>query len=175
MLHIFDTLCDLPKHHISSRRAAWMSLLSRSPIDLLTHGLDKKVETPFEWLRKPQCGLMMMQARVGGGGERFNFGEITVTRCTLRLLGDVDVKLKTGVAHVVGRSKSIAQLAALSDALLQDDDQFEQLKLSLLKPIAIYLNDVHAHRHAKAQSSRVSFFTVSRESGSSSQEEGFEE
>ena len=184
MPQILDPNNALEQHNATARRATWMALLSRAPPALRTHGLGSDATLPFEWLRKPQVGLMMMQARAGGTGERFNFGEITVTRCTLRLhttqsLGtsnasDVAETPNTlvGVSYVLGRSQYLAQLAALADALLQDDARFEALNDQLLKPIAHHLSVAKAKRHAQAQSSRVEFFTVSRETGTDMSDEG---
>jgi alpha-D-ribose 1-methylphosphonate 5-triphosphate synthase subunit PhnG len=110
---------------------------------------------------------MMVQGRAGGTGERFNLGEVTVTRCALRV--DVDGadggEPTVGVAYVLGRSHRQVQLAALADALLQDPARQAALDTSLLDPIRRHLAQVQSERQARTASTRVDFFTVARESG----------
>jgi alpha-D-ribose 1-methylphosphonate 5-triphosphate synthase subunit PhnG len=103
-----------------------MALLARAPLPLLEQYLAPHLSNQSQWLRRPETGLMMVQGRAGGTGERFNLGEITVTRCTLRL-GDAAGNTPVGVAYVLGRSHRHAQLAATADALLQDPQRHEEL------------------------------------------------
>ena len=53
-------------------RAQWMALLARAPMGLLESALHEHATRPARWLRVPQTGLMMVQGRAGGTGERFN-------------------------------------------------------------------------------------------------------
>lgn len=141
-----------------------MALLARAPIDLLEHGLQVHLVEKIQWLRRPETGLMMVQGRVGNSGDRFNVGEVTVTRCALRLKrsgSDSEV----GIAYVLGRNHRHAELAAVADALLQDAVVHIQLVHQLLEPIRRHLELERQHRHHKAQSTRVDFLTMSRESG----------
>jgi len=149
-------------------RQAWMALLARAPVRLLDAALADHQDTP-QWLRQPETGLMMVQGRAGGTGERFNLGEITVTRCALRLshthTGPV------GVAYVLGRNQRQAQLAAVADALLQDPAQRETLALSLLAPVRQHLQQQQAERHRRAQTTKVDFMTVAREAAGAQDED----
>ncbi len=149
-------------------RAHWMALLARAPIDILEPALHDHAALPARWLRAPETGLMMVQGRAGGSGERFNLGEVTVTRCALRVQGDDTEggEPTVGVAYVLGRSHRQVQLAALADALLQDPARQAALDASLLDPIRRHLAQVQSERQARAASTRVDFFTVARESGS---------
>jgi len=149
-------------------RAHWMALLARAPIHILEPALHEHAALPARWLRAPETGLMMVQGRAGGTGERFNLGEVTVTRCALRVEVDgADGGEPTvGVAYVLGRSHRQVQLAALADALLQDPARQAALDTSLLDPIRRQLAQAQAERQARTASTRVDFFTVARESGS---------
>jgi alpha-D-ribose 1-methylphosphonate 5-triphosphate synthase subunit PhnG len=150
-------------------RKEWMALLARAPLPLLEDGLAGHVDAPTQWLRPPQTGLMMVQGRAGATGERFNLGEVSVTRCTLRLqatgvgagAGDAQV----GTAYVLGRSHAQARLAALADALLQDTMYYPTLEHRLLVPLREHLRHQSAERQMRAASTKVEFFTVARESG----------
>ena len=79
-----------------------------------------------------------------------------------------------GVAYVLGRSHRHAQLAAVADALLQDPAQQAALNTQLLVQVRRHLALQRARRHARAQSSKVDFFTVAREAGDVDAEEGDE-
>jgi alpha-D-ribose 1-methylphosphonate 5-triphosphate synthase subunit PhnG len=113
----------------------------------------------------------MVQGRAGGSGERFNLGEVTVTRCALRLHGVAPEDAAVGVGYVLGRSHRHAQLVAVADALLQDPAQQDGLAVRLLAPARQHLAGQRARRHARAQASRVEFFTVARESGDAEDED----
>ena len=158
-------------------RAHWMALLARAPLDLLESALHEPARQPVRWLRPPEIGLMMVQGRVGGTGERFHLGEVTVTRCALRVGSQMapatvgaasataDMAPATvGVAYILGRSHRKAQLAALADALLQDPAQQPALEARLLEPIRRHLRHMLAARQARAASTKVDFFTMARES-----------
>ena len=150
-------------------RPEWMALLARAPQKLLDGALPQQGNAAPQWLRKPETGLMMVQGRAGGTGERFNLGEITVTRCALRLPG-ADAQAPVGVAYVLGRNHRQAQLAAIADALLQDPAQRELLEEKLLKPVREHLQQHRAVRHDRAQTTKVDFLTVAREAGSGDDE-----
>src|SRR5690606_24690003 len=111
----------------------------------------------FVWLRRPELGLAMVRGRAGGTGMRFNLGEVTVTRCTLRLEGGA-----TGTAYVAGRNKRHAELAALLDALLQDPSRRDLLIASVVEPLREAARARQRDRLAKAASTRVEFFTMAR-------------
>ena len=145
-------------------RASWMALLSRAPQHLLNTALLEHATVPIEWLRKPETGLMMVQARAGGTGERFNLGEVTVTRCALRL-HTTDNDAPVGVSYVLGRNHQHAQLAAMADALLQDPAHHASLEISLLAPMRAHLKEQQIAQHERAQSTRVDFMTLAREAG----------
>ena len=145
-------------------RQSWMALLARAPQHLLDHALASHTEAQPQWLRRPETGLMMVQGRVGGTGERFNLGEVTVTRCALRL-SHANSDAPVGVSYVLGRNHRQAQLAAVADALLQDPAQHTALEASLLAPLRAHLQQQQAERHARAQTIKVDFLTVAREAG----------
>lgn len=161
---------DNPGPGRALQRADWMALLARAPVGLLESGLRGQATRPSHWLRSPETGLMMVQGRAGGTGERFNLGEVTVTRCALRVEAD-GAPVSVGVAYVLGRSRRHAELAALADALLQDVAQQPALDAAVLEPIRTHLKSARQQRQERAASTRVDFFTVARESGGADDEE----
>ena len=147
-----------------------MELLARAPLPLLEQALHAHSHTTPRWLRPPETGLMMIQGRAGGTGDRFNVGEVTVTRCALRLSSATE-RDPVGVAYVLGRSHRHAFLAALADALLADPALREDLEHNLLAPIRSSLTTGRLAREQRAHSSKVEFFTVAREGSQSGDED----
>ena len=154
----------------NTERAKWLALLARAPLALLEQVLQPHVTVKPHWLRKPETGLMMVEARAGGSGERFNLGEMTVTRCALRL-SNTPTHRHVGIAYIAGRSHRHAYLAAVADALLLDDAERMELEQSLLTPVRELLAANKTARQARADTSKVDFFTVARESGSDANDE----
>lgn len=148
-----------------SDRQHWLKLLARAPEPMLESALALVPAQKHSWLRRPETGLFMVQGRVGGTGNRFNVGEMSVTRCALRLSCGT-----SGVAYIQGRSHRRAEMAALADALMQTDQYRPLLETALLEPVSAYLDDRTRVRAQKAQSTRVDFFTVAREAGAADDE-----
>ncbi len=142
-------------------RQYWMSLLAKAPEGVLGQlWAAAGIEVAHEWLRPPETGAVMVRGRAGGTGAPFNLGEMTVTRCALRLgAGQV------GHAYVAGRSHAKARIAALCDALMQDERHAPAVRAAVLAPLAEAAAEARAALAAKAAATRVEFFTVARERG----------
>ena len=138
-------------------RKQWLSLLAKSPPARLEELSSALGEAPgFEWLRAPEIGGVMVRGRAGGIGAAFNLGEMTVTRCALRLeTGEV------GHAYVQGRDKDHAQRAALVDAMMQTERAHE-LRQNILHPLEAEAQAVRARNAQKAGATKVDFFTMVR-------------
>ncbi len=141
-------------------RQRWIGILAKAPASILEAGMTAFASQEFVWLRRPETGLMMLRARIGGTGDRFNLGEMTVTRCTLRLPEGI-----TGVAYVQGRSQRKAELAALADALLQAPASREAVLSTVVEPAQRAADARAESMRRRAQATRVEFFTVAREAG----------
>lgn len=150
-IRAMETLSPRPE------RAAWMSLLAKAPHDTLAKAAERYGNLPqFTWLRKPETGLAMVRARAGGAGAQFNLGEMSVTRCALRLPSG-----EMGVAYVAGRDKRHAELAAVFDALLQSDAG-DSVRAAVLQPIEQELAEKRVQASAQAQATKVEFMTMVR-------------
>lgn len=137
-------------------RAAWMGLLARSRPDRLAALLAPLDLPAHDWARAPESGAVMVRGRAGGTGAPFNLGEMTVTRCALRLAtGEV------GHAYVQGRDRAHATRAALVDALMQGPRAGE-VQAAVLDPLAADRAASRAARAGKAAATRVEFFTLVR-------------
>ena len=142
-------------------RRDWMGVLARARPEDLSRMMSGLADLPEgDVVRGPEIGTVMVRGRAGGVGAPFNLGEMTVTRCSLRLpCGTV------GHAMVQGRAHGHARRAALLDALLQTA-RAEEIRRVVLAPLADAKQARERARAARAEASRVEFFTLVRgESG----------
>ncbi|SEO58221.1 alpha-D-ribose 1-methylphosphonate 5-triphosphate synthase subunit PhnG [Salinihabitans flavidus] len=138
-------------------RRSWLGLLAKAPEEALDACWTDLGESPeFSWLRTPEIGGVMVRGRAGATGAPFNLGEMTVTRCALRL-GDGTV----GHGYVQGRSTRKAERAALCDALLQGP-KAGAVRAHVLKPLAEQAEIARQARAARAAATKVDFFTMVR-------------
>jgi alpha-D-ribose 1-methylphosphonate 5-triphosphate synthase subunit PhnG len=134
-----------------SARQHWMSVLARAPAEAIESALTRDGPLPaWTRVRGPETGLVMVRGRAGGSGSPFNLGEMTVTRCTVRLGSGT-----AGHAYVAGREERRAELAAVADALLQDG-KCE----SLIDPLAEAQREQRLQRAEKAAATKVEFFAM---------------
>lgn len=138
-------------------RKAWLGLLARAPKGRVAALLaSANLASDFEWLRKPEIGSVMVRGRAGAVGAPFNLGELTVTRCSLRLPNG-----EVGHGYVQGRDKEAAQSAALADALLQTNVA-NVISEQVLSPLETDETKRKQTRAEKAASTKVDFFTIAR-------------
>lgn len=141
----------------NTARKGWMGLLAKcdpAALDRLwqSHGQDM----PHRLLRAPEVGSVMVRGRAGAVGTAFNLGEITVTRCSVRLTTGED-----GHAYVQGRDKTKALRAALIDAGMQTDAATD-LRAAFLTPLQAQQTTRKTTRAQKAAATKVDFFTMVR-------------
>ncbi|MEM6740261.1 MAG: phosphonate C-P lyase system protein PhnG [Pseudomonadota bacterium] len=144
----------------TDERKARLSLLARAPHDTLLQLWNAwcaaKGMPRHDVVRGPQIGTVMVRGRAGGTGAAFNLGEITVTRCTVRLgCGTV------GHGHVQGRNADAARATALIDALFEGGDA-SGIEETILAPLRETSLARAAERAARAAATKVEFFTLVR-------------
>ena len=136
-------------------RRRWMAVLARASAEEIAGLLASLPALPApERLRPPETGLVMVRGRAGGDGAPFNLGEMTVTRCAVRL-GDA-----VGHGYVAGRDKRQAELAALLDAALQDPARRDALMEGVIAPLAARQQAARDTEARKAAATRVDFFAM---------------
>ena len=139
-------------------RSGWMAILAKTPLRRLEKEWLRLAPKPeYEFLRKPETGAVMVQGRVAGTGPGFNLGEMTVTRCTVKTGGG-----PPGSAYVMGRSHRHAELAAVFDALLQEEDRGADLMARVIRPLAAELAAQKKAQSRKTSATKVDFFTMLR-------------
>ncbi|MFB9947523.1 phosphonate C-P lyase system protein PhnG [Rhizobium puerariae] len=139
-------------------RAAWMTLLAEAPVQELEAHWAEVVHPTFVWIRRPEHGSAMIRGRASGTGMQFNLGDVTVTRCTLQLgTGEI------GVAYVMGRDKRHAALAALFDAMLQNEGESgDQATRTFIAALDRSRTRRRKAIVAETQSSKVDFTMLAR-------------
>lgn len=139
-----------------AERQAWMGVLARADATALQDRLTGWGNIPsYTRLRGPEAGLVMVRGRTGGGGAPFNLGEMTVTRCSVRLADGW-----VGHGYVAGRDERRAELAAVTDAMMQDPDRADSLRSAVIDPLAEQQRRRREGRAEKAAATQVQFFSM---------------
>jgi alpha-D-ribose 1-methylphosphonate 5-triphosphate synthase subunit PhnG len=141
---------------LQSVRQHWFGVLSRTHrADLQPHE-DALRDVEYRMIRAPEIGMTLVRGRMGGSGAPFNVGEMTVTRCVVRLADG-----RTGYSYLAGRDKAHAELAALADAHLQGPQQSHWMR-ELIEPLAQAQAVRRARQQAETAATKVDFFTLVR-------------
>ena len=138
-------------------RQKWMRLLAISNWDDLKESAKYFELIPYEMIRPPETGMIMLRGRMGGTGAAFNLGEATVTRCAVKTHKGFE-----GHSYVMGRNHEHAKLAAICDALLQDEESHASVTRSLLHPLEKILTEKKELVKRKSEATKVDFFTLVR-------------
>jgi len=141
----------------TAARKAWMGLLAQArAADVLQLWDASDLAADHQWLRVPEVGGVMVRGRAGATGAAFNLGEMSVTRCSLKLTDG-----RVGHAMVQGRDKRKAEVAAICDALMQGADA-DAVRDAILTPLVDMAQARRAARAARAAATKVDFFTMVR-------------
>ena len=141
----------------SDTRRRRLDTLATSDGELLRR-LWAGVEEPVhEVLRGPETGLVALRGRIGGGGAPFHFSEATVSRASVRLENGA-----TGHAIALGRDTGKVRIAALLDAMAQDDASGEWLERTVIEPLRADREERDRIARAQAAATKVDFFTLVR-------------
>ena len=140
----------------TATRQRWIGVLARAARDELTPYESALRDAEYQLIRAPEIGMTLVRGRMGGTGAAFNVGEMTVTRCVVRLADG-----RTGYSYLAGRDKPRAELAALADAHLQGPQQTHWLN-TLIEPLAQAQARRRAEQDAATAASKVEFFTLVR-------------
>ncbi|WP_147107397.1 phosphonate C-P lyase system protein PhnG [Tateyamaria sp. syn59] len=141
----------------NAARKAWLSVLAKAQAaDVAALWAEAGYAPDHEVLRAPEIGAVMVRGRAGAVGAPFNLGEMTVTRCSVRLASG-----EVGHGYVQGRGKDHAMQAALTDALMQTADAVA-VENAIVTPLRNAAEARRTTRAAKAAATKVDFFTMVR-------------
>jgi alpha-D-ribose 1-methylphosphonate 5-triphosphate synthase subunit PhnG len=145
-----------------AQRRRWMGVLARAAReDLEAAWQALNAPPPFTHVRKPETGLVLVRGRAGGTGAVFNLGEMTMTRCAVRV-GTAERRL-VGLSFVAGRDVRHAELAAIFDALLQDPGRHAEIEAAVIGPVEARLAAGRRTQASEIAATKVDFFTLVRE------------
>ena len=145
-----------------AKRQSWMATLAKAPLESLESLLGEVGDVPdYGFLRSPETGLTMVRGRAGGVGQVFNLGEMTLTRCVVQLFTDRSEPI-AGFGYVGGRSHRHAELAALGDGLLQDEDWHEAIWQAVILPLGAIAQEKRTQQQRQTAATKVDFFTMIR-------------
>ena len=143
-------------------RQRWSAVLALASLDELEDGWAALTDKPeYHLLRPTETGLALVRGRIGGTGEPFNLGEMTMTRAAVQLRPR-EGGVVTGFGHVAGRQARRAELVAVFDALLQMPERHDALNRYVVAPLAARQRAAKAAGASKMAASKVEFFTVAR-------------
>ncbi len=153
---------DLAAHTVpdteTSGRRRCAGLLAGSTLIELHSAWDALTDKPeAKPVRGPETGLVMVRGRIGGGGSPFNLGEATVTRATIALASGT-----IGHAQALGTDKKKVRLAAIFDALWQEETTRDAVERTLLSPVEMRIATQDKARAEETAATRVDFFTMVR-------------
>lgn len=144
-------------------RQSWIGTLAKASLVQLEQTISKLGHLPdYCFVRPPEIGLAMVQGRVGGTGQPFYLGEMTLTRCVVRLeVPDLEEAI-VGFGYVAGRSHRHAELAALCDALLQHPAWHTLIQTQVILPLQSAAQHKQEQQQRQTEATRVNFFTLVR-------------
>lgn len=139
-------------------RQRWMGLLARAePCHLQACAARLRPLPDYTVLRGAEPGLVMVRGRTGATGAPFNLGEMTVTRCAVRLADGT-----VGHAYVAGRDPGKARTAAVLDALLASGHDVARIEELVLIPLERLEAGRRQTQARKSAATKVDFFTMVR-------------
>jgi alpha-D-ribose 1-methylphosphonate 5-triphosphate synthase subunit PhnG len=149
---------EIPMHNPvpHTERQHWIGVLACAGRSELQPFEDALRDIEYQLIRAPEIGMTLVRGRMGGNGAPFNVGEMSVTRCVVRLADG-----RTGYSYLAGRDKAHAELAALADAHLQGTQQRHWLT-EMITPLATAQAKRRAQKEAETAATKVEFFTLVR-------------
>jgi alpha-D-ribose 1-methylphosphonate 5-triphosphate synthase subunit PhnG len=140
----------------NAARSAWLGILARARAAEIEARLSAAPPLPsYERLRGPEAGMAMLRGRMGGAGDAFNLGEMTIARCSIR-----DAAGRIGHGYAAGRDLAKVELIARLDAALQEEALRPLYAAAVLDPLAVAQDAARAATEARAVATEVKFFTL---------------
>jgi len=144
----------------SGPRARWLAVLAHAPRESLARHARALPALDFEQLRAPETGLAMVRGRIANRGDRFNVGEVTITRAVVRHRDPGAGAVSVGVGYLLGRDPERVGWVARFDALLQQPRWHDRLQAELIAPLAAETARLRAAEQRETAASRVRFFNL---------------
>ncbi|MDT8894831.1 phosphonate C-P lyase system protein PhnG [Halomonas sp. I1] len=143
-----------------TQRHRILALTPRERLEALWDELAIAVE--HRCVRGPETGMAMVRGRMGGTGNAFNLGEMTLTRASVVIDDGSPSGGSLGHGWVAGRDRRHAELIALVDACARREAWGARIEAELLGPLTRELEAVRETDSRTAAATRVNFFTMVR-------------
>ncbi len=144
----------------SSARARWLSILAQSAADQVESRVRVLDDLPiYQRVRGPEIGLVTVQGRAGGTGQRFVLGEVPMTRCVI-CISDPGYPKTTGFGYIQGRQKRQAEWAAVCDGLLQLPEWQERVITQVIEPLSELIEARRRQQWQTTAATQVEFFNL---------------
>jgi len=141
----------------AAARQKLMATLAASSPEAVAERFSALPGQSYELVRQPETGLVMVRGRMGGTGSPFNLGEVTVTRCVVRLETG-----ETGNGYSLGRNKQKALQSAVIDALWQQPAMKARIEAEVIEPLARNRETARETVREETEATKVNFFTMVR-------------
>lgn len=139
-----------------SERAHWLRVLSlANDTDLEEVVAASQIEARCQLVSGPTTGIITLRARIAGKGNKFNVGDVCVTKA--EVLFD---QFTSGYATVTGGAGRRAQLVAMIDAAMSASVVVELP--NYIKQLELKRKAFEHQRQAEASKTKVDFFTMVR-------------
>lgn len=147
------------KHkELTADRQKWIRVLANAHVNELKSAYQKiKPEITSHYIIKPETGLLMVQGKADGSHTRFSLGEVSVSKCVLRVQ-----ERYLGYGMVMGSDLEHAKLVALFDGLLQHPDYHKELHANVIQKLARQQDRDEKNMETEVADTRVDFFTLKR-------------
>ncbi len=141
-----------------NNRQEWLSVLAKADSAQLEQ-LWANCDLDIQWqpIRAVESGLIQLQGRMGGTGNRFNLGDMTVSRAAVKINGGYE-----GFGYVAGLNRLHCERMALLDAMMQSPEYRDVLQQRVIAPLAATAEENRKIRAEKIAATKVDFFTVVR-------------
>lgn len=140
----------------NTQRAERMRIFALSRWQDLADVTKDIAATTHRIVRGPEIGMLMLRGRMGSTGGAFNFGEATITRCSVRLNDGTE-----GHSYVLGRNPDHARRAALLDAVFESCQSSNSVA-KIVSELETLIAQRHQQTSAKAAATKVDFLTMVR-------------
>ncbi|MDX1466359.1 MAG: phosphonate C-P lyase system protein PhnG [Halomonas sp.] len=151
---------QMPSRRTPAERQRVLALTPRERLEARWTAL--ALAADYRCVRGPETGMAMVRGRMGGTGNAFNLGEMTLSRASVALDDAVVDGGALGHGWVAGRDHRHAELIALVDACATRADWAARIDAELIDPLAASLAEGREDASRTAAATRVDFFTLVR-------------
>ncbi len=153
-------MTQTPSRRTPAERQRVLALTPRERLEARWAAL--ALAADYRCVRGPETGMAMVRGRMGGTGNAFNLGEMTLSRASVALDDGAPDGGPLGHGWVAGRDHRHAELIALVDACAQRPDWAARIDAELIDPLAASLAEDREAASRTAAATRVDFFTLVR-------------